>query len=641
MTPDTQAKEALLAGAAEAGRRAARRLFGMRDPQGFWNLGLQSDVTIEADYILLQLWLHPPAAGIWNPPDPERTGRAVRSILARELGDGGWSIFPGAPADLNATVKAYSALRVAGLAAEHDALVRARERVLSLGGVERASSMVKIHLSLFGLYPREHCPAVPPELLMLPGRLLYRMGWWARAIAAPLAILQSQHAARPVPEGVTLGELFALGEPLSGIGDDGCQGGLAGAAARLFRFWARHGGKSTRRRALEACTAWVAERVEAEAVGATFPSILYATMALKAARHPGRALAERQLERLVAGDGERLSVKAACSPVRDTALAAFALARAGEGQALAKSDEWLLRKEARRRGDWSVMRPGLPPSGWHFGGCGREPGVDDTAMVLLATASADSPEWRKARERAVAWLLGMQSAGGGWAAFDGGRNRLVGRTGFAGPEAVLDEPCPDVTGRVLDASCSAGGVAAAHPSVRRGVAFLLRSQEADGSWRGRWGVNYIYGTYLALRGLQAAGVSDREAAVLRAGEWLRSIQNPGGGWGESCAGYENRAFTPAPSTPSQTAWAVLGLLAGGDSTSMSVQSGIEYLIASERGDGGWDEELPTATGIPGAFFLSHAMYRYAFPLLALSAYGAAAGQEDRAQAETLGIRNLP
>ena len=283
----------------------------------------------------------------------------------------------------------------------------------------------------------------------------------------------------------------------------------------------------------------------------------------------------------------------------------------------------------RHKGDWSVKRPNVEPSGWYFEFANEwYPDIDDTAQVLLALSQsvASDPEAQQAsRKRAIDWLLAMQGSDGGWAAFDVDNNwNFLSSVPFADHNAMLDPTCPDITGRVLEA-LAACGVAHSHEAVQRGIAFLKRTQESDGSWYGRWGVDYIYGTYLALRGLQASGESDREAYILRAGEWLRSIQNADGGWGESCASYNNNTFTPDHSTPSQTAWAVLGLIAGGDTTSSSLHKGVEYLIETQQSEGGWDEDLSTGTGFPGVFYLQYHLYRHSFPVLALAAYRKARG----------------
>ncbi len=291
---------------------------------------------------------------------------------------------------------------------------------------------------------------------------------------------------------------------------------------------------------------------------------------------------------------------------------------------MVQAGDWLLTKECRRKGDWSVKRPDLEPSGWYFEFANEfYPDIDDTAMVLLAlkhTGASDPSALDACVKRATNWLLGMQSADGGWAAFDVDNNwEILSNVPFADHNAMLDPTCPDITGRVLEALCL-WGVPHDHPAIQKGVQYLLDSQEQDGSWYGRWGVNYVYGTFLALRGLRAAGMDEREAPVLRGGEWLRSIQNADGGWGESCLGYDTHRFESASSTPSQTAWAVLGLLASGDDTSSSVIRGASYLAEIQEEAGNWQESLATGTGFPKVFYLNYHLYRNSFPVLALSEY---------------------
>jgi squalene-hopene/tetraprenyl-beta-curcumene cyclase len=328
---------------------------------------------------------------------------------------------------------------------------------------------------------------------------------------------------------------------------------------------------------------------------------------------------------VVEGD-ERFFFQPCFSVVWDTAIAAFALGEATqpEHDALRRSADWLLTKEVRRKGDWSVKRPKTEPSGWYFEFANEfYPDIDDTAMVLLAlnrSSASRSEEQQSSEHRAVQWLFDMQSKDGGWAAFDVDNDwRPLSFVPFADHNAMLDPTCPDITGRVLEALC-AYGYNRSNPAVEKGVQYLIRSQEEDGSWYGRWGVDYVYGTFLALRGLAAAGVSDREAYVQRGLEWVRSIQNFDGGWGESCDSYRLKSFVAAPSTPSQTAWAVLALLAGGDTTSTSLHDGIEYLIRTQKEDGTWDEELATGTGFPQVFYLCYHLYRNSFPLLALNTF---------------------
>ncbi|MGE5646476.1 MAG: squalene--hopene cyclase [Acidobacteriota bacterium] len=634
MTSGTQLSGALAERAMEAARRAASSLLRKQDPDGCWRAELTADSTLESDYILLELWLHPPENGVWDPPSRERVARAVEAILSRQLPDGGFNIYPGGPADVSATVKAYFALKVAGVAASDPRMARARERVLALGGIQRANSYVKINLSLFGLYPRRDCPTVPPEIALAPGKFLYRMSSWTRAIVVPLAIIQAHDPARPVPAGFTLRELFKPGVPTALERKEKLLSwsNFFFAADRFLKSWERRGSGRLRRKAIRACESWMLEHMRrSDGLGAIYPPMMYSIMALELLGyppdHPDRREAESQFERLLVDDGRRFFFQPCFSAVWDTAIAAFALGEAGETASLASAAEWLLSKEVRSKGDWSVMRPTLEPSGWYFEFANEfYPDIDDTAMVLLALGHA-RPEGFDAKGRAIAWLLGMQSRNGGWAAFDADNDWTpLSYMPFADHNAMLDPACPDITGRVLEALCTVGGLTREHTAVKRGIEYLMRSQEADGSWYGRWGVDYIYGTFLALRGLRAAGVSDREAAVLRAGEWLRAIQNADGGWGESCASYENETYTPAPSTPSQTAWAVLGLLAGGDTASSSVQQGIGYLLNQQLPDGGWDERQATGTGFPRVFYLTYHLYRHAFPLMALAEYAKTGAQ---------------
>jgi squalene-hopene/tetraprenyl-beta-curcumene cyclase len=632
MSPSLPIADRILAACDTALRRGVAYLAGRQNPAGYWWADLTADTTLESDYILLQLWLHPPRNGKWEPPNRDQIDRAVASILERQLPDGGFNIYPGGPTEISATVKAYFALKLAGLDVQDPRLQAARRCILERGGIEAANSYTKINLSFFGLYPRSACPSIPPELILLPLNFIYQMSSWTRAIVIPLAIVHASNPQRPVPDGFDLRELF-LRFPPRGVKcyvDKPGWKQLFLTLDRLAKYWERFGSTSIRQKAIRACERWMLERTRySDGLGAIYPPMMYLIMALDvlgyAPNHPDRVEAERQFNNLMVDDGERFFFQPCFSVVWDTAIAAFALGRAGlaEHAVLQRAEQWLLSKEVRRKGDWSIKRPETEPSGWYFEFANEfYPDIDDTAMVLLALSEthSGSPAWQAARHRAVKWLVDMQSSDGGWAAFDVDNNwEPLSYVPFADHNAMLDPTCPDITGRVLEALASCGVPNHAR-AVRRGVEYLKRVQEADGSWYGRWGVDYIYGTFLALRGLRASGVDDREAFILRAGEWLRSIQNADGGWGESCESYEKNTFVPAPSTPSQTAWAVLGLLASGDTNSISLQRGIEYLTATQRPDGGWDEELATGTGFPRVFYLTYHMYRDAFPVLALAEY---------------------
>jgi squalene-hopene/tetraprenyl-beta-curcumene cyclase len=637
MTPKLQVAGSLVDGASQAARKTSAHFTRTQVEQGYWRVELTADTTLESDFVLLQLWLHPPVNGVWNPPSRPLIDAAVRAILQRQLPDGGFNIYPHGPTDLSATVKAYFALKLAGLDYNDLRLTRARERILAKGGIQAANSYVKINLSLFDLFPRDQAPSIPPEM-MLFRNFIYEMSSWTRAIVIPLAIVHAFNPRRPVPAGFDLKELFIADGNIS----DGNMGFLPDRASFTWRnvflrldiflkVWEKYGSKSLRQRAIRKAEKWMLEHTRhTDGVAAIYPPMMYVIMALDLLGYPPdspeRLEAQQQFDRLMVNDGERFFFQPCFSVVWDTAIAAFALGEAAEPEhdTLRRSADWLLTKEVRRKGDWSVKRPKTEPSGWYFEFANEfYPDIDDTAMVLLALSrsSASRSEDQQASEhRAIKWLLDMQSKDGGWAAFDVDNDwRPLSFVPFADHNAMLDPTCPDITGRVLEALC-AYGYNRSQPAVEKGVQYLIRSQEEDGSWYGRWGVDYVYGTFLALRGLAAAGVSDREAYVQRGLEWVRSIQNFDGGWGESCESYRLKSFVAAASTPSQTAWAVLALLAGGDTTSTSLHDGIEYLIRTQKNDGTWDEELATGTGFPQVFYLCYHLYRNAFPLFALNAF---------------------
>lgn len=637
MSPSLQIGEALLDAARETMRRGAAYLLSLQRREGYWWADLTADTTLESDFVLLDLWLNPPQDGVWHSPNKALLDKAARSILDRQLPDGGFNIYAHGPSEINATIKAYTALKLIGFPAEDPKLSKARERILALGGLAAANSYVKINLSLFGLYPREHAPSIPPELMLL-GRLIYEMSSWTRAIVIPLSVLSATAGQRPVPAGMTLQELFIPGSALGFKNHEGFFGwrNFFLKLDRVLKLWDRFGSRSVRARAIRRAEQWVLQHTRySGGLGAIYPSMMYTVMMLDqlgySKDHPDRVEAMNQFMNLLVDDERGFYFQPCFSVLWDTAIAAYALGESGEATpgALERAADWMLSKEIRRKGDWSVKRPNAEPSGWAFEFDNEYyPDIDDTAQVLLGlryARASSSAKQEASKQRAVDWLLAMQGRDGGWAAFDVDNNwEFLSAVPFADHNAMLDPACPDITGRVLEALLACG-LRAGDAAVQRGVEFLKRTQEIDGSWYGRWGVNYVYGTFLALRGLRAAGEGDREAYILRAGEWLRSIQNADGGWGESCLGYDKCTFAPGPSTPSQTAWGVLGLLASGDTASSSVQKGIEWLIERQRSDGGWDEDYSTGTGFPGVFYLKYHYYRYSFPVLALAEYRKARG----------------
>ena len=634
MSPTVERTHSLVRAIPAAVERAAENLLSQQDARGYWCAELTADTTLESDYILLQLWMHPPHNGVWNPPTMRLVQKAAQSILARQLPDGGFNIYQQGPTEISATTKAYCALKLAGLSPDDPRMARARDCILERGGLQAANSYVKINLSLFDLYPREHCPAIPPELMLLPGNFIYQMSSWTRAIVVSLSIVHAHNPRRPVPAGFSLKELFLSGVSLSFYRDaeKSASRNVFLRIDRALKHWERRGPSSIRQKAIRAAEEWMLERLQgSDGLGAIYPPMMYAIMALDVLGypedHPVRREAVRQFENLMVDDGHRpLFFQPCFSAIWDTAIAMFALGESGAPSraALSQAANWVIEKEIRRKGDWSVKSPDTEPSGWAFEFNNEfYPDIDDTAMVLLGLSrsrASDAEAQRATEQRALRWILEMQSSDGGWAAFDKDNNwEFLSNVPFADHNAMLDPTCADITGRVME-SLGAYGYDGSHPAMRRGVDYLVRTQQPDGSWYGRWGVAYIYGTCFALRGLRAAGEDDREAHVLRAGEWLRAIQNADGGWGESCASYDNGAFTAAQSTPSQTAWAISGLLAGGDTTSRSLHHGIEYLLETQRADGSWNEDLSTGTGFPRVFYLTYHLYRLYFPLLALSEF---------------------
>ncbi len=641
MKSSVQTEDFLSLAASRAASKASAAILKQQAEAGYWWADLRADTTLESDYILLELWLNPPVDGVWNPPTSAKVDRAVESILARQLPDGGFNIYLNGPSEINASIKAYFALKVAGVPASDERMKRLRDRIHQLGGLQASNSYVRTNLSLFNLFPRDACPSIPPEIILLPFNFIYQMSSWTRTIVLSLSIVHAANPGRPVPAGFTLDELFVPGAPLIPKRDVKLFSwrNFFLVIDRFLKRWEKFGFHFVRERAIRKCGEWMIEHFEAsDGLGAIYPSMQYAIMALDvlgyAPDHPVRVEAEQHFNYLMVDDERGFYMQPCFSPVWDTAIAAYALAES-EGvpaDSLRRSADWLISKEIRRRGDWSVKRPDAEPSGWAFEfNNGFYPDVDDTAMVLLALERAqgsDREAQRACVQRALDWLLIMQGKHGGWAAFDVDNDwHILSHVPFADHNAMLDPSCPDITGRVLEALVRCG-LSQGHIAVRRGVEYLLRVQEPDGSWYGRWGVNYLYGTFLALRGLRAAGVNENEPSVQRGIEFVRAYQNRDGGWGESCASYDEGRFMPNPSTPSQTAWAILALLAGGDIRSESLHNGVDYLVRTQRPDGTWNEEYCTGTGFPRVFYLAYTEYRNTFPLLALSTYSKAMSASD-------------
>src|SRR5580693_4061196 len=488
MMPQLQVADSLLAVTSKAAERTVDYFLRTQDELGYWMGELTADTTLEADYILLQLWLHPPVNGVWNPPTRPRIERAVASILSRQLADGGFNIYPKGPTDLNATIKAYFSLKLAGLSYDNPHLTSARERILALGGIQAANSYVKVNLSLFDLYPREDCPSIPPEIMLL-GKFIYQMSSWTRAIVIPLSIVHSMNPRRPVPEGFNLKELFLEGghPEFARSRESFTWRNVFLRIDKLLKLLENHGSKTIRRHAIHKAEQWILARTRyTDGLGAIYPPMMYVVMALDllgyAPDDPERVEAQKQFDALMVEDKRRFFFQPCFSVVWDSGIAAYALGESPEPpkDALRKCADWLLTKEVRRKGDWSVKRPNTQPSGWYFEFANEfYPDIDDTAQVLLALNHARASSGHDACvRRATSWLLAMQSKDGGWAAFDVDNNwHSLSAVPFAEHNAMLDQTCPDITGRVIE-GLIASGVKRDDPAIRRGVGYLKNAQEA-------------------------------------------------------------------------------------------------------------------------------------------------------------------
>jgi squalene-hopene/tetraprenyl-beta-curcumene cyclase len=634
--------------------RARACLLARQVPDGHWVGELQGDTILESEWILLMAFL--------GREQDERILKAARYILHQQRAEGGWAIYPGGPADLSASVKAYFALKLAGHDPEAPALRRAREIIRGLGGAAGCNSFTKFYLALLGQFPYANCPAVPPEMVLLPSWAyfnIYAMSSWTRTIVIPLSIFYAHKPVRTLPDRLGIAELF-LEPPDTPLWPHPPTAAWLSwtnfflALDQVFKRVEAWGLGPVRRLALRRAEAWMRERfTDSDGLGAIFPPMIYTAVCLRCLGHgddsPDLQWALAQLDKLMIEDAETLRLQPCFSPVWDTALTLKALADCGSQaadfseesairnrqSAIDRGTRWLLEREVRRPGDWCVTNPGVEPGGWFFEYHNAfYPDTDDTAMVLMAlarTGRADTPEARPAIRRGLRWLLSMQNRDGGWAAFDRNINRQVlTKVPFADHNAMLDPSCPDITARVLEA-LGDFGFRPGHPQVDRAISFLGRSQEPSGCWLGRWGVNYIYGTWQVLDGLARIGFDTRQPLVRRAVDWLKAVQQPDGAWGESCRSYDDPSWAgKGPPTASQTAWALLGLLAAGEGASPEAQRGIAWLLETQQPGGDWDEEPFTGTGFPRVFYLKYHLYSLYFPLMALARYRAAVSEKPTA-----------
>jgi len=619
---------------AQAIARAQENLLRQQRPDGHWVGELVVDSTLCSDYVLFMHWL--------GEVDHAVEERCVRHILKRQLRDGGWNIYYGGPSEINASVKAYFALKLAGNSPDRPFLQEARANIMRLGGIPRMNTFSKLYLALLGQFPWQYLPAIPVEMILLPAGApfhIYKMSSWSRAMLIPLAIINHFKPTRELPGMQQLHELYPLGTEHKDFTLPRHPRFFAWRnfflrADRVLKFLDRSPIHPMRRRALEEAERWMLERIGegSDGLATVFPAMLNSLIALRAlgysSEHPVYEKAAKDFAGLFIDDAKDFRIQPCFSPVWDTSINIIALAESGlpaDHPVLQKAAAWLAQKEVRIRGDWTVNNPHREASGWAFEYNNvYYPDTDDTAMVLMALRLVRPENFAQVAQlfdRAIKWQLSFQCRDGGWAAFDKEvTTHWLEDMPFADHNAILDPTCSDLTARTLELLGYLGFDRKAR-CVRRAIRYLIETQDDDGSWYGRWGVNYIYGTWQVLRGLRAIGENMTQDWILRGRDWLESCQNDDGGWGETCASYENPVLKgKGESTASQTSWALMGLCACGDVERASVQRGLRYLLANQNRDGAWDEPQITGTGFPRVFYLKYDMYRQNFPLLALANY---------------------
>lgn len=619
--------------------RGVNWLLARQSPAGWWWAELESNATITAEHLFFTHIL-----GIGT---PELWEAIARQLVEWQNGDGSWSLWHGGPGELSATVEAYLALKMAGLDPDSPGMRRAREWIRAHGGVERTRNFTKIWLALLGEWPWEALPVIPPEIILLPRWFplnIYGFASWARGTLVPLAVVSAHRPAFPISPRARIDELFAGGRTNARLllpGKHGPWAQFFAAVDRILRIHERFRRKPLRRRAIEAAEAWIIARQESDGCwGGIQPAWIYSLLALYVLGYPLESEPLRAglagLDRYSIWEDGKFRFQSCISPVWDTALAMIGLQDGGlppDHPALVRAGQWLLSEQIFVGGDWQV-KCRARPGGWAFefdNDC--YPDTDDTAVVLMALLRTELPKPAKefALARGLEWLLGMQCANGGWGAFDRNNTKAFLREiPFADFGEMIDPPSVDVTAHIVECLGRVGYTREFKP-LKRALAYLLREQEADGSWYGRWGVNHIYGTGCVLPALAAVGFPMDERRVRRAVEWLLSRQNEDGGWGEDIASYHRRDLAGrGPSCASQTAWALLALIAAGEATGEAVGRGIQYLVRTQDDEGTWHEPQFTGTGFPTDFMIRYHLYRHFFPLMALGRYRRALKGGDRA-----------
>lgn len=656
-------------------------LLKQQSADGNWCAELEGDTILESEYILLLAFL-----------GRERNDRAIqaaRYILDQQLPSGGWAIYPGGPVEISASVKAYWVLKITGHDPQSEPLQRACRAIRLAGGAEKVNSFTRYYMALLGAISYDQCPAVPPEMILLPKWApfnIYEMSAWSRTIVVPLSLLWAFRPTRKLPDDWSIEELFLKPScdlpvtmpPSENVDQLGRKTWVNWHqffkyADLAIKFCEHTGIKPLRKRAIRQCAAWIQARfAKSDGLGAIFPPIIWSVIGLKCLGHseesPDVQRALNELEQLVieSEDGRTCRLQPCKSPVWDTAISTLALREAGvpaTHPAIRSAVKWLLSKEVRDPGDWSVRNPKVRPGGWYFEYNNEfYPDIDDTIMVLMALQkclpSGINQSWQfelngtlsnqsriqtvvaqrratwganllselqsvrptlDAMERGVHWILAMQNRDGGWAAFDRDNNRdILTRVPFADHNAMIDPSTADITARVME-MLGKLGLWSKQPAMDRALEFVWKNQEPDHSWIGRWGINYLYGTWQCLVGLAAVGVSPTDPRMQSGAEWLLQTQQPCGGWGETPRSYDDPTLRgKGDPTASQTAWALMGLCAAGMVDSPAVERGVRYLLDTQLDNGNWDEPQYTGTGFPRVFYLRYHLYRTYFPLMALS-----------------------
>ena len=676
-------KASILARLAPGVARTRDHLLSLQHPDGHWCAELQGDTILESEYILLLAFL--------GQGQSERAKECAAYMLDQQCDHGGWAMFPGGPIEISGSVKAYLALKITGHDPQADYMVRAREAILRAGGVEQVNSFTRYYLAMLGVIPYNLCPAVPPEMILLPLWApfnIYEMSSWSRTIVVPLSLLWACQPKTSLPPEHQIDELYAspaktLPRTIGGVNHEGSRGWLNWTkffqqVDGLIKFGEGLGIKPLRKRAIRLCEQWILDRLKmSDGLGAIFPPIVWTIIGLRCLGYKDDCeiiqQQMRELDKLCIRENGKVRLQPCFSPVWDTIISIIALRDAGVSRhdpAIRKSIEWVLSKEVKHPGDWSLNHPNVEPGGWYFEYNNEfYPDIDDTCMTLIAFGKClpegvgrewtmevfDEPKTgtpvRQTSEipvvfsgrsataekaiaeleaaapmvnairRGVRWLKAMQSSDGGWGAFDADNTReVLTKVPFADHNAMIDPSTSDITARVLE-SFAGLGIPADSAIHKRAFDFIWKDQQPDHCWYGRWGVNYLYGTWQVLVGLIANGVPADDPRLRKAVEWLKAKQQPCGGWGETARSYDdpNLRGTGVP-TASQTAWALLGLLAAGEAESTTVQRGVDYLLSTQQPDGTWNETEFTGTGFPRVFYPRYHYYPLYFPLMALARY---------------------